>query len=105
MFECPSRSLMFFTRFGMCTFWASVGQVTPNIGAAIFAFCKNQAHFLYVYMNFMKALVQLGSVLPDASAVYVRNWCVMFECSGPSLMFLCAFWYLFGLGGACYSPY
>ena len=36
-------------------------------------------------------LVQLGSVFPDASTVYMRYWSVIFECDGPSLMFLVCF--------------
>ncbi len=31
---------------------------------------------------------QLGSVFPDASAVYLRYWCVVSGCDGPSLMFV-----------------
>ncbi len=47
----------------------------------------------------------VGQCFPDASDVYFRHWCVVFECDGPSLMFAYAFWYVLGFGGACYSPY
>ena len=51
-------------------------------------FKKIHAHFRN------KSLVQLGSVFPDAGAVHPRH-CVSVECDGPSLMFVCAFCYVF----------
>ncbi len=47
----------------------------------------------------------MGRVLPDASAAYVRHWCVMVECGGPSFMLVCAFWYVVSLGGACFKQF
>ena len=92
-----------FARFGI--FLASVGYVTPHIGAEFSAFFKRRALYLEnVRAFYEKSLVQLGSVLPNTSAVHFCYWCAIFECGGRSLMFVCAFWYVFGFGGACYSP-
>ncbi len=79
-------------RFGM--FGVSVGHVTPNTGAAFYSFLEKPCVSTNSHAFYETTLFQLGSVLPDSSAVYVRHWCVMFECDGPSLMFVCAFYML-----------
>ncbi len=88
-------------------FLASVGHVAPNADVACYAVLQKPCVILInLHAFFGKSVVQLGSVFPDACAVYFRYWCAIFECDGPSLMFvLCGLVCVFGLGGACCSPF
>ncbi len=81
---------------------ASVGHVNSNVGTAFFNFVKTVRSVKQLHTICDEQLIQVGNIFPQNSAVYVRYWCVMFECDGPNLMFVYVFWYVFGFGWACY---
>ena len=50
-------------------------------------FCKNREFCEDLHEFDRQVLVQLGSVFPNASAVYFHCWCAIFERDGSDLIF------------------
>ncbi len=72
-------------RFGV--FLASIGHVNPHSSAACYALLQKPCVFEKLQKVDVKVVVQLGSIIPNTSAVYVHCCCAIVEHDGSDSMF------------------